>query len=402
MAEPITAIPNRTSTQTMLDQVRAQYARVAAQFNPLATRHRQFETTLRQQIALSQGNHARTNRQLMEEYQRAIADTRSAMAQLEQQAAPLRREGDRLEGLIRQLEGQLASEQRTREAARRNPPRTDNQQPTPSLPSADQLPTPENDEEITGDGGTVVITGQRWREFEPKDHRVRLSAFVGQENEVYGPPNRADNVLAPLHETQGLLFPYTPTISVSQDTSWQAADLEHANYDILSFQKSSSASISLTAKFTVQNQREGEYMFAAIHYLRTVSKMYFGSKDGDRFESAPGEGDNAAADSAESIRLTRVSGKAGTPPPTLILSGYGDLMFNNIRCVVKSHSWSFEESADMVKVVLPVGSTVWLPPLLTVNITLAMQTNTDDLRETFSLDEFRTGQLLRGNRKGWF
>ncbi len=246
----------------------------------------------------------------------------------------------------------------------------------------------------------VVTAPARASEFAAPDHRVRLSAYPGQETDVYGPDDRTKNILSPLHKTNGLLFPYTPTIQVSQDTSWQAADLEQTNYDILSFQKSASASISLTAKFTAQNQREGEYMMAAIHFLRTVSKTYFGEKDADTFKDAdPAAGGDATA---ATVKKTAVSGRAGLPPPVLIFSGYGDLLFNNVRCVVRSHSWAFDENIDMVKFTLPNGSTIWLPPVLSISIGLAIQMNTDDLRQLFSLDDFRTGALLTGSTKGWF
>ncbi len=236
----------------------------------------------------------------------------------------------------------------------------------------------------------TVVTAKK--EFAAKDHRVRLSAFPGQENNVYGSTDKSKNLLSHLHSTKGLLFPYSPTISMNQDTSWVNADLEHSNYDVLSFQRASSASISVNAKFSVQNQREGAYTMAAIHFLRTVSKSYFGESDSDQFKIP----------NSEDTKKVRVAGKAGLPPPVLILSGYGHMLFNNLRVVVKSHSWSFDENSDMIKVDLPIGETVWLPPLLQISITLGMQSVPNDIRRNFSLDDFRSGSLLNSNTKGWF
>ena len=241
------------------------------------------------------------------------------------------------------------------------------------------------------DGDLIVVTAPRIH-----DHRVRLSAFPGvdQENEVYGPAD-STNLLFPLRETGGLLFPYTPSISISQDTTYSAADLEHSLYDILSFQKSSSASFSLQAKFTFQTQREGEYMMAAIHFLRTVSKTYFGKSETDVFS------DPASQTEGEIVRKVREDGKAGLPPPVLVFSGYGEMMFNQIHVVVKSYSFNLEETTDMVPLRLRNGTVVYLPPVLSMSIGLGVQTNPDDLREEFSLAEFRTGELLT-RRKGWF
>ena len=245
-------------------------------------------------------------------------------------------------------------------------------------------------EPIAGD--EIVVNGYR----DYPDHRVRLSAMRGQENQIYGLSDRTGNILTPLHATNGMIFPYTPTVQVSQDTSWQTADLEQTNYDILSFQKSSSATFSVTGKYTVQNQREGEYLLAVLHFLRTVSKSYFGAQDVEQFVAPQTD-----ASTDETVARTRSEGKAGLPPPVLLFSGYGNMMFNQINVVVKSHSWSFEEGQDMIRIRLPNEGEVWLPPVMTVSLTLSMQQNTERLREEFKLDEFRTGALLN-NKKGWF
>lgn len=250
---------------------------------------------------------------------------------------------------------------------------------------------------IVGQEPDIVVTSSPLTEIKPtNDPRVRLSAFKNKEEQIYGKNDPSSNILYRLWDTGGLLFPYTPAISVSQDTSWQSVDIQQSNFDILSYQKSASASISLTARFTVQNQREGEYLLAAIHFLRTVSKTYFGETSADTFL----DGKSEVNDQPKKIRQ---AGNSGLPPPVLILSGYGELMFNEVRCVVKSHSWAFDENADMVEVSVLGGKTsVWLPPILQISIGLGIQMSGDDVRTVFNLDTFRTGQLLLGNKKGWF
>lgn len=395
-------IPNRTSTATMLDTARKQYADAVRDHNILATEIRAYQKTLAEQVAQSTTPHAAANRVLAESYRKAIADTTAAINARTPQLQKLKKAADDKGKLVTSLSNTLATENSLRAKQAANQPRTDNQSSAaPAVTTSNTNAASASSVEAVEGEEDIVVTARIFEEFAGKDHRVRLSAFVGQEEQVYGPIDRSGNVLAPLHSTQGLLFPYTPTISVSQDTSWTASDIEGGNYDILSFQKSSSANITLSAKFTAQNQREGEYMFAAIHFLRTVSKAYFGERDADHFATEAVKNDDGKAD-ASAVTTTRIDGRAGLPPPVLILSGYGSLMFNNVRCVVKSHSWAFDENADMVKIKLPVGETVWLPPILQISITLGMQNNTDELRETFSLDDFRTGKLLLGNRKGWF
>lgn len=291
--------------------------------------------------------------------------------------------------------------------------------------SASSFPPPTTD--IDGDGKIegadedVVVVGTRPGSGGPvsepaeivaprADHRIRISAFSRSDSsvkeQVYGPNDSTKNILAPLWKTDGLMFPYTPSIQVSQDTSYQSADLEHSNYDILSWQRSSSATISITAKFTVQNQREGLYLLAAIHFLRTVSKSYFGAQDAENFAPTKSETPGTTSETTpeqnaeQAIRDEAASGRAGLPPPVLLFSGYGDYMFNDVRVVVKSHSWAYDENADLVKIKVPSGGNVWLPPLMTLSITLSLQQNTDKLRTEFNLDSFRTGELLK--KGGWF
>jgi hypothetical protein len=194
------------------------------------------------------------------------------------------------------------------------------------------------------------------------DMRARLAA---QTSDVYG-----SGILAPLAETSGLLFPYTPSIAVSQDVDYATMQLTHSNMDYYSYSRTPNTSISLTAKFTVQNQREGKYAVAALHFLRTVSKMYFGTQDAN----------------------------AGVPPPVLLFSAYGTYMFNQIRVLLKSHSYSFDENMDLVPITVGNGK-VWIPALFSVQLTLTTQPTVRMARDVFKLDDFRSGALLE--QGGW-
>ena len=229
----------------------------------------------------------------------------------------------------------------------------------------------------TGGGqGEVVVTGQRVQQN--PDIRVRLRAQDTQRDAVYGPKPGSgntgdDNILGILYQTNGVLFPYTPSISVTQDVDYKTVDLVHSNYDINTYTRTPSVQLNVNAKFTVQNQYEGRYALAALHFFRTVSKMYFGNLDGDL---------------------------AGMPPPILLFSGYGAYMFNELRVVVKAHSYTFDESVDMVDVKTADGLVTRLPSLFTVSVTLAVQQTPTAMRKDFSLDRFRTGELMRRGG-GW-
>lgn len=229
----------------------------------------------------------------------------------------------------------------------------------------------------TGGGeGDFVVTGKRIEQN--TDMRVRLRAQDKQKDTVYGPKTGnvgEDNILRILHETNGVLFPYTPSISVTQDVDYKTVDLVHSNYDINTYTRTPSVQLNVNAKFTVQNQYEGQYAIAVLHFFRTVSKMYFGKDDS-------------------------INKLAGLPPPVLLFSGYGAYMFNELRVIVKAHSYTFDESVDMVDVRTSGNIVTRLPSLFTMSITLGIQQTPTAMREQFSLDSFRTGDLMRRGG-GW-
>jgi hypothetical protein len=210
------------------------------------------------------------------------------------------------------------------------------------------------------------------------DTRVRLRAMLGQEEQVYGPAGDPDNLLSILHPggegTNGLLFPYTPSIAFSQGVNYKDLDMVHTNGDIAAYQRTPSVTLRVNGDFIVQNQREGQYALAVIHFLRTVSKMYFGEKDAK-------------------------ANKAGLPPPVLIFDGYGNYMFNNLPVILLSHSYSFEKDMNMVSVSTASGFAK-VPTKFSIDMELKVQQTPRAMRKDFSLDDFRTGKLLRQGASG--
>jgi hypothetical protein len=244
------------------------------------------------------------------------------------------------------------------------------------------------------------------------DNRVRLRAMRGQEATVYGAQAGAaststdsavsassatssttgttalntptasgtgsastgNNLLSILYDTDGLLFPYTPQIAVSQAVDYKNTELVHTNGDIAYYSRTPSVTLEVSADFTVQNQREGRYALAALHFLRTVSKMYFGDTDSQ-------------------------IGVAGLPPPVLIFTGYGTYIFNNLPVILKSHNYSFDKTANMVSFSTDSG-VMNLPSMFSVSMSLQVQQTPQAMRQTFSLDAFRSGALLRQSTSG--
>lgn len=190
------------------------------------------------------------------------------------------------------------------------------------------------------------------------DDRVRIAYLSGYANPYPG-------ILAPLQNTQGMMFPYSPSIQISQEVDYGNMQMTHSNTNYFYYSRTPNAQITLAGKFTVQNQTEGQYAIAAIQFLRSVSKMNFGEKDSN----------------------------AGLPPPILTLTGYGAYMFNQTRVFVKTHSYNYDENMDTVKVNLSSGA-VRLPAMFTLNVTLVTQPTVQMMRTQFNLDDYRSGALL--------
>jgi hypothetical protein len=195
------------------------------------------------------------------------------------------------------------------------------------------------------------------------------------ETQVYGPMDESgtSNVLGILHSTNGMLFPYTPSIEWGQSVDYTSTSLTHSNQDFHTYKSTPSTSLRVSGEFTIQNKREAHYMIAVIHFLRVVSKMYFG--------------------------LPTPGYPTGMPPPILIFSGYGNFMFNDLPVIIKEHGFSLGKDVDYLDIDV-AGGRVRLPAILTISISLIVQNTPKKLREEFNLNKFRTGELMTKN-KGW-
>jgi hypothetical protein len=132
---------------------------------------------------------------------------------------------------------------------------------------------------------------------------------------------RTSPVLAPLKDAGGLIFPYTPTISMSSKANYQPIPTTHSNYTFRAYLNSDPGEISITAPMNVEDPTQGLYWIAAVHYLRSLTKMFTGNDP-----------------------------KAGNPPPIIFLNGYGNYVFKNVPCVVTSFSTTLNKDCDYIGV----------------------------------------------------
>jgi hypothetical protein len=128
-------------------------------------------------------------------------------------------------------------------------------------------------------------------------------------------------VLKPLKDAGGLIFPYTPDINIQSSATYSKIQTTHTNYTFQAFQHSDPGSITITAPMNVEDATQGLYWIAAVHYLRSLTKMFTGSDP-----------------------------KAGNPPPVIFLNGYGNYVFKNVPVVVTQMQVSLNAQCDYIGV----------------------------------------------------
>jgi chorismate mutase len=252
-----------------------------------------------------------------------------------------------------------------------------------------------------------------------EDWRVRLSLAPGA-NYLYKVAQGAAGILNPLQATEGVIFPYTPAISVSYNAAYDATEVTHSNYKFFSYKSSNVDNITITADFTAQDTSEAQYLLAVIHFFRSVTKMFYG-KD-------PGPG-------------------PGVPPPLCYLSGLGSFQFDWHPLVINNFTYTLPTDVDYIRAMdtssrpginvgsgLPKGkpgenlmaqrmsgsniqtgalaappkfkndsgvkdAVTYVPTKMSITIQAHPIISRNDISNSFSLKEYATGALLRGSQR---
>ena len=210
------------------------------------------------------------------------------------------------------------------------------------------------------------------------DWRVRISMRPATAALFY--TNQSNAIMYPLSQTGGVIFPYTPTMTVAHAARYGTTPLTHSNYTSYFYEGSEVQSIQLNGDFTVQNVQEGQYLMAVIQFFRSCTKMFFGN-----------------------------SPLAGTPPPMVFLSGFGNAYLPNVPCVVTNFSHTMPGDVDYVKT--PVGASLdnvagnqintnmagratMLPTMSTISVTLQPIYSRRNVADNFTLEKFSAGALI--------
>jgi len=193
---------------------------------------------------------------------------------------------------------------------------------------------------------TVVFKGAQGS---GKDWRVKISC----------PALGYPGIMFPLSKTNGVVFPYTPQVSVVYQANYTPQKFTHSNYPAYAYENSEVQAINITADFTAQNMEEAKYVLACIYFFRSATKMFFGE-----------------------------SSKAGNPPPLVFLDGYGDNYFPHVPCLLTQFSHTMPPEVDYIS-----SGTDRIPAASQITISLQPIYSKKSI-SSFSLESFAAGELV--------
>jgi hypothetical protein len=178
-----------------------------------------------------------------------------------------------------------------------------------------------------------------------------------------------------LQFSEGIIFPYTPQLGVEHKANYSSVNPTHSNYTQYYYKNSSVGEISLTAKWTVQNEYEAGIYLGVVHLLRALTKMKFG--------------DDA---------------NAGSPPPVCRLYAYGDFMFNKTPVVISSFKIDLPIDVDYITTGNGASSSVnaFAGGLYGKNAVPSLSTFSIIMNPVYSRDEMRRATVagfLSGSQK---
>jgi hypothetical protein len=151
------------------------------------------------------------------------------------------------------------------------------------------------------------------------DHRIKIIV-----PESYIKMSTRGNIMdgsgGHIYNNQGIVFPYTPTISYDHKAEYTEQKIMHSNYNQYFYQRSYVSPFTITGKFTVQNDADAMAYLATVHLLRALTKMLYGGDAGDEL--------------------------SGSPPPVCRLKAYGDYMLDGVPISITGVKFELPDSVD--------------------------------------------------------
>lgn len=197
------------------------------------------------------------------------------------------------------------------------------------------------------------------------DWRVSISV---PESIMTGP------VLAPLAGNSGasdakMIFPFNPTILIGHSANYANVHPTHTNYAYHAYENSQIDNYTITGEFLNENEADAKYWLACLHFLRTVTKMFYGS--------------------SQSL--------VGNPPPVCRLNGYGQHVLNNIPVVITNFTTDLPADVDYIQCF--VGDDAGKPNFVPTQALFTVTCAPNYARRSharFSLQDYASGKHIGG------
>ncbi len=176
------------------------------------------------------------------------------------------------------------------------------------------------------------------------DKRVRIGMLPNSPAIFYKDSNNP--ILAPLANTNGVLFPFQPKVDLSFSASYQAQKNVQSNFTFYNYENSEMKPFDLSCDFPVRTQFEGQYVIASLIFLRSLTLMFTGNDNQTGFNLA------------------------GAPPLVVSVSGMGFGGLDNIPVAITNVTTSFADTVDYVSVAIPglVNEITKLPSVMTITV----------------------------------
>lgn len=227
------------------------------------------------------------------------------------------------------------------------------------------LNLPEGAERAPNPKTRTIVVDRKGNKLD-RDLRIRIIV----------PPKYLKGYSKILTVNEGILFPFTPTISYEVKADYGTATPIHSNFPINFYQRSSITPINIQGRFSVENEIDARIYIGVMHLLRSLTRMRFGGAE-------YGDPDS------------------GAPPPVCRLFGYGTNMFDNVPVVITSYRVELQDSIDYFTVNtgelegdVASSDVTSVPTLSTIAITCLPMYSREEM-QNFSVNAY-----LEGNLKG--
>ena len=118
--------------------------------------------------------------------------------------------------------------------------------------------------------GSFVVADQK----DGQDWRVRI--HLPAQPSTF----ETSKILQPLVKSNGsMVFPTTPQILVTHGANYNMMHPVHTNYAYPVYENSMVEDITISGEFPVENEADGAYWIASVHFMRSITKMFYGEGD---------------------------------------------------------------------------------------------------------------------------